>query len=837
MSMTALRVLALAQLREQPARVLAGVIAIAFGVALGTAVYLLNSAALADFGQAARRLIGDADVIVRGPPVGFAEALFTRIAQDGGVAEASPVIELNVSVLPGSRPALKVLGIDAFRASALQPELVAALSGNITALFAHDAIVLSQDAANRYAVTRGGTLQIEAAGTRTALRVLDIVPADACPGALGIMDIGAAQWTLHRLGVIDRIDVRLRPGVSADAWRVHAAALLPAGVVSELPAAERGRAAAVTRAYRVNLTALALVALLTGSFVVFAVQWLSVLRRRTTLGLLRALGVTQSQLQRALLMEASCAGALGSLAGAGLGILLAALALRALGSDLGNGQLTALRASLQLNVVPLSGFILLGTLATVAGGALPAWLAARRPPASALKAGDAEEDRQHLHTTWPGLCLAAAGAALAWAPPVGGLPVPGYLAIACLLFGAVLLAPAASQRLIALLPRTGAVVADTAVAQLHGTLASSMVSLASIIVSFSLMVAMAIMVHSFRDSFDRWLIRLLPADLQLRAAPGSDTAEISLDEQQRLTTLEGITRIEFRRLQPLYLRAGQPPLALIVRTVVAEHAGDTLPLVAQPRSAAPPDVPPVWISEAVQDLYGYGTGSILDLPLNGKRHAFYVAGIWRDYVRSTGAVVIRRTDYVRLTGDQTASEASFWRAAGADEHELATRIRAVLGPQAPFELISSPELRERSLQAFDRAFLITYALEGVAVLLGLLGVAVAAGATALARRAQFGMLRHIGMLRRQVMWMFAIEGVALSGIAALYGLVVGTVLSLILVYVIDRQSFHWSIDLAMPWGQLLALSLALLLCAAVTALWSGRSALGIDPIRAVREDW
>jgi len=161
----------------------------------------------------------------------------------------------------------------------------------------------------------------------------------------------------------------------------------------------------------------------------------------------------------------------------------------------------------------------------------------------------------------------------------------------------------------------------------------------------------------------------------------------------------------------------------------------------------------------------------------------------------------------------------------------------VLGADSGYELLSSPELRERSLQAFDRAFLVTYALEAIAVLLGLIGVGVAARATALARRAQFGMLRHIGMLRRQVLWMFASEGIALSGIAVLYGLSLGAALSVVLIYVVNRQSFHWSIDLAVPWSRLAALSLALILASALTALWSGRAALSADPIRAVREDW
>ncbi len=835
MNLAAFRVLTLSQLRDQPLRATASLAAIALGVALGTAVHLINSSALAEFERATRQLVGTPDLVVQGPAAGFDQALFVRLASDPAIALASPVLELNVSVSGAAHPALKLLALDPFRAAALQPELMAALGDDVTALFEHDALALSHSAASSYGVERGGRLIVDAGTGSRSLRVIDVLPDGVYDGELGIMDLGAAQWTLGRLGSLNRIDLRLRPGLDLEQTRVRLGRLMPPGVFVIGAHAERGRAAAATRAYRVNLGVLALVALLTGAFVVFAAQWLSILRRRGALGLLRALGVTRAELRQALLAEALTGGLLGSVLGVLLGTLLAAALLRWLGADLGNRQLAAIGATLRLQALPLLGYALLGTAAAVAGGALPAWQAARRAPALALKPGDAEDDRAGMHTALPGVALALAGAALAWLPPVGGLPLAGYLSIACLLLGAVLLVPPVTQRLIAALPHTGNAVTDTAFAQLRGSLASSSVSLASIIVSFGLMVAMAIMVHSFRDSFDRWLLRLLPADLQLRATVGSDAA-LSPLLQQRLEALDGITRIEFRRLQSIYLRADRPPVTLIARDLDAARAADTLPLVAQSSGAAPPGLPPAWISEAIRDLYGYAPGQLLQLPLAGRQHRFYVAGIWRDYARSSGAVIIRRTDYMAATGDRAATEASIWRAA-PDAAALAAAIRATLSDAETFELISSPELRERSLAAFDRAFAVTYALEAAAVLLGLLGVGVAASATALARRAQFGMLRHLGMLRRQVAWMFAGEGLALSGIAVLYGLALGTLLSLILVYVVNRQSFHWSIDLVVPWLQLTALSSGLIAASAVTALWSGRAALSGDPIRAVREDW
>jgi putative ABC transport system permease protein len=151
--------------------------------------------------------------------------------------------------------------------------------------------------------------------------------------------------------------------------------------------------------------------------------------------------------------------------------------------------------------------------------------------------------------------------------------------------------------------------------------------------------------------------------------------------------------------------------------------------------------------------------------------------------------------------------------------------------------MTSTALRVRALQIFDRAFIITYALEAIAVIIGLTGVSFAASSTALARRAEFGMLRHIGMLRRQVIGMLASEGLLMSVFGVLYGLILGAALSLVLVYVVNRQSFNWSIDLAVPLWELGALSLTLIAAAAITAVWSGRAATSQDAVNAVREDW
>jgi putative ABC transport system permease protein len=829
------RLLLLAQLREQPLRFLVTVAALALGVALGSAVYLVNISALNEFGLATKRLVGEADVVVRGPREGFAEQLFVDLAGNPAVRASSPVLELEVA-LPGHNDPLKVLGIDPFRAAALQPALIADLGNGVFSLLDPNAIYLSASAAQALDLREGGRLQVTVGSASKMLRVVGILTADAYPQPLGLMDIASAQWLFNALGRLNRIDLRLMPGTDVEAFRRELGRTLPPGVLAVAPEVERDRAISVTRAYRVNLNMLALVALFTGAFLVFSTQSLSVLRRRRSLALLRALGVTRRQLRAALLGEGIALGVVGSLLGVLLGVLIAAAVLKFLTADLGNGQLRAMGAPLRAAPLQLLGFWSIGVAVAAIGAWVPARGAANQAPARALKGGDADLQRDTQVSWRAGMALLILGSGLAWLPGIGGLPVFGYAAIAALLLGAVLLVPAITQQTLGLAPRSKRVVLDTAMAQLRENVGMSALSLASIIVSFSLMVAMAIMIYSFRVSFEHWLDVLLPADLQMREPFGNDTAFWSSADQAQIASTPGVARIDFRRTRQVLLDSNRAPVTLIARGMSDAQTAAELPLV-QRLPAPEHEVPSAWISEALQDRYGYKPGDVIAIPLAGNRRQFRVAGIWRDYARQSGSIVISLQVYRALSGDVTANEGSVWLRPGSDAASVERLLRARLSNGDALEITTSTALHERSLQIFDRAFAITYALEAIAVMIGLTGVSFAASSTALARRAEFGMLRHIGMLRRQIIGMLADEGLLTSAFGVIYGLALGIVLSLVLVYVINRQSFNWSIDFAVPAWQLLLLSVGLIGAAALTAIWSGRAALSQDAVRAVREDW
>jgi putative ABC transport system permease protein len=830
------RRLLLAPLAEHKGRTLLSIIAIALGVALGYAVQLINQVAVNEFSQAVQALSGQADLEIRGPRSGFDEALYPVVAQMPEVAVASPVLELDVRIM-AKRESLKLMAVDVFRAAQVQPELVFADAGEPLDFLRADRIFLSQPASEWLQVRAGDEIGVQVGLSGVRLRVAGIVRGESLRQRMGVIDIGAAQWRLGRLGQINRIDLRLRPGADIDAFAARVQPLLPPGVVIERPEANVERSASMSRAYRVNLNVLALVALFTGGLLVFSTQALAVVQRRAQLALLRVLGMTGRQIRAGLFAEALLVGAIGALAGIALGHVGAELVIRHLGADLGAGQFPGLRPEVRVDPLGLALFALLGLATAVAGSLAPTLEAVRAPAAQALKAGDEQRMFEHLQPVLPGVIVLVVAASLTQGPSVRGLPLFGYAAIACFLIGTIMLMPRLAVVFFRSVPRLPFVPARLAVAQLAGAPGQAMVSLAAIVASVSLMVSMAIMVTSFRISLDAWLERLLPADLYMRTGLQNETAFLSPENQERIRAVPGVRRIEFLRTQQLLLAAGRPRVLLLARSIDRGDPEATIPLVGAHIVPKAGDPPPVWVSEAMADLYGHRVGATVGLPIGGQLARFTVAGIWRDYARQQGSVVMEREVYVRLTGDRNVNDGALWLDPGASASSVKDAIRARLPGGLNLEIAEPGQIRDSSLRVFDRTFAVTYGLEAVAVVIGLFGLSSSFGALVLARRREFGMLRHIGMTRGQIGGMLAVEGALVSALGLATGIALGWLISMVLIHVVNRQSFHWSMELHLPWGTLAEFAVVMLCLAVLTALASGRRAMGDEAVRAVKEDW
>jgi putative ABC transport system permease protein len=322
-------------------------------------------------------------------------------------------------------------------------------------------------------------------------------------------------------------------------------------------------------------------------------------------------------------------------------------------------------------------------------------------------------------------------------------------------------------------------------------------------------------------SLDAWLNEVLPADLYGRAGRAAETGFLDEGQQALLRATPGVAQVRFVRHQNLLLDPERPAVAMLARSLGAAPGDVGLPMVAGGASGRS-DLPPLWVSEAVVDLHGWALGQQVELPLAGRSERFVVAGVWRDYARQHGAVALDIEVYRRLTGDERVNDFSVWLSPGHGADAVAAAISQRL---------------EGGERLFDRSFAVTYALEAVAILIGLFGVAASFGALAAARRREFGMLRHIGMTRRQIGAMLAVEGALVSALGVLAGLTLGLAIGLLLIHVVNRQSFHWSMEMHVPVGALGGFALAMVALAALVSVVAARQAMRVEAVRAVREDW
>jgi putative ABC transport system permease protein len=829
------------ELRHHPWRNAAALTAVMLGVALAFSVHLINASALAEFGAAVRAVDGEPDLEIVGPQAGFDEALYERVARLPAVALASPIVEADTWAFDaaGRRVPIRVVGVDALVVGSLAPALRPRPRDGAGrfAVLEPDAIFLDAEA-ERHLLAPGGSalVSIQAASGRMTLRAAGSV-ATGGP-ALGVMDIAGAQVALGLTGRLTRLDLRLTAGADRDALLRELD--LPAGVRVAARGEAVDRVSNVSRAYRVNLTVLALVAMFTGAFLVFSILSLSVAKRQQQLALLGVLGLSARRRLTLVLGESALLGLVGSSLGLALGTALAAIALRLFGGDLGGGYFRGVTPTLRFDLVGAAIYGGLGIAAALLGGWLPARTAQSIAPAEALKGlGPPRHGHRSLGT---GIVLMGAGLALALLPPIDGLPLAAYASVACLLIGGIACVPGSVAGLLAGLRPPRNALALLVVERARHEREGATVAVAGVVASLALSVALTVMVASFRDAVTRWLDVVLPADLYARLAlgpGGGDVAALPTTLAASAAHLPGVGRVDAQRVVQVSFDPSRPGVALISRPL-----GDprrSLPLVGN-LVAAPAATTSVYVSEAVVALYGARAGHDFELPLpSGQRARVYVRGVWRDYARQDGAVAIDANDWRRLAQDDRINDLAIWLQPGASTGKVEAGLRQLAtaqgGDGSLLEFAAAREIRAASLRIFDRSFAVTYWLQAVAIAIGLFGIAASFAAQVLARRKEFGLLSHLGLTRRQILRIVAAEGALWTGAGAALGLGLGIAVAAVLVEVVNPQSFHWSMEMLLPWPRLAALCAAVVAAGTVTAALAARGAIGRDAVLAVKEDW
>jgi putative ABC transport system permease protein len=832
-------------LKHQAGRQLLALVAIALGVALSYAVHLLNTTALAEFGSAAASLNGQPDLVLRARSGPMADGVYATVAALPGVATAAPVIEGAAQALDAKdeRIALRVIGLDALQSGAISPELLPTAdgtAGGLNGLLDPTRVALNSAAARK--LPGNGLLRLRTASADTGAASTSSwqrggrVSATGSP--LAVLDIAGAQLLLGRLGQLDRIDLRLATGLSATQWLAQTR--LPSGLSAAPPPDEGARLSSLSRAYRVNLGVLSLMALFTGSFLVFAVMSLSVAQRLPQLALLGVLGMTARERAGLVLAEGLGLGVIGSVLGLALGWALAHLALQLLGADLGLSGATGVKPSLAFSASQLPAALVFGALGlavALLSAALPALAVQRMPVAQVLKGlGSA---LQAALPAWVGPALLVAGVALGWSPAVAGLSIGAYVGMFLILLGGIACVPQLLRLAVGLLlvlkPSASVLLVRERARDQAGEASRA---LAGVLVSLSLSVAMLVMVSSFRNSLDDWLTQVLPADIYVRSSLRLSSGNgvplpapyIDAVRQAGLSA-----RLAAQHSGSVLLDGAAAPIALVARDLADEAR---LPLVGELAAIAAGSVP-IYVNEGLRDALALQPGQTLSLRLtpDGTPLRAAVRGVQRDYARQSGALLLPLADYQRWSGDTRITELYVWLTPGLSEAEGMAKLRALSAEPQDLELAAAGELRKLSLKIFDRSFAVTTWLQAVALGIGLFGIAASQSAQVLARRREFGLLLHLGFTRAGVLRLLAMEAAVLCGVGAAAGLALGLGLSAVLVFVVNPQSFHWSMDISLPLPQLAGLVAAVFIAGVGAALLAGRKAATADAVQAVKEDW
>ncbi|MBI2371160.1 MAG: FtsX-like permease family protein [Deltaproteobacteria bacterium] len=813
------------------ARALATILGVALGVAVFTAVRLASESTLESFRRSLDVVAGRATLQVSAGEPGFDERLYLKVKGASGVRQAAPVIQAVAPMAGGQGEAVLVLGVDLLAEEAFRDHRLAGLPAGedpLQVIIRPDTIFVTRGFAEEHGLGVGSDLVLSVGpeARRFVIRGL-LEPAGAArafEGNVVLMDIATAQEAFGKVGRLDRIDLISEPATDLRALRARLAALLPPNVEVERPDRRNAQVDKMLRAFRLNLTALSAIALVVSLFLIYNAVSLSVVRRRREIGILRSLGVTRREVWALFAAEAVAAGLLGSLAGLGLGIVLAKGALQAVAGTVSELYAYLKVTSLALDPLTLVTSLALGMVTALAAALFPAWRASTIHPRQAMEVGGYE--RRAGSSYWRlaalgGLLLVGAYAA-SLQPPVADLPLYGYLAVLLLIGGVSLLVPLAAVSLTwlarPLLTRWLRAEGLLAVSNLRNHLGRNAVAVGAMMTALAMLVGLAVMVTSFRSTVELWVEETMRADLIV-----SPAARFTRGAAARLPAVEPfrVVRLSYRG-DPIVLGSGDFTVVARFGILLFKGADGPTILAETKRREG------VVVSESFALRYGVGPGSRLELPTPAGTVTFPVLGVFYDYTTEGGKVVMDRALYLRYWQDRDVTALVVYLRPGVDARAARARILAATGGGQELMIITNRDLKARVLQIFDNTFAITYALELIAMLVAALAVFHTLWASVLERRREIGILRAVGTSRPQVLRMVVNEAGLLGLLAGAIGVVAGLCLSLILIYVINKQSFGWTIQFRFPPSVLVEAAALMLLTSLVAGLLPARRAASMN---------
>jgi putative ABC transport system permease protein len=846
-------------LAKSPLRATVTALGISLGVGVMIAIRLANTSALESFRAATDAVAGETSIQITGAAGRFDELKLGDLAWLRRYGQMSPVIT-GYAMLEGEGEFLQVLGVDVLRDRALRRYRLLSFGDDrreptsrefLSLLTDPRSIILTEKFARRHGLSTGGAISIVIGNARRELTVRGLLsdegPARALDGNFALMDIAAAQAAFDRAGLLDRLDVKLKEGVALEQAESEIADLLPEGLVLARPEAAYGQVEKMIAAFHFNLNALGSIALLVGLFLIYNTVSISVITRREEIGTLRAIGVGRPVVLALFLGEATLFALAGTVAGLGLGRVMAAAAVQATAATVETFYIASIaRGSISEYGLGLEEVMLAFAVAlplSLAAAAVPALEASRVRPIEAMRGAErlARSIRPSGGPVLISLVLLAAGYAFSQVEAIGGLPVFGYLSALALMFGGAFLVPNALWLVCRARPlRSLGVEARLAGANLRGAIPRVSISVAALAMSLAMMVAISIMIGSFRETVSYWVDQTLKADLYARplAQSGPGEGEIAgeaiaaIRSDPRVAAVDAFTSRQVSYLgSPVTLGAGDFSVLLEHGRLLFKSPGDATERLRQSMGRDA-----VVVSESFSLRFGKQPDDTVELPTPSGLHRFKVAAVYYDYSSNRGTAVMDRATYDRHFDRAGPSSLSIYLREGASEDEVRERLARSVGGSHQVVFTTNASVRREVIRIFDSTFSITYALELIAILVAGLGVISTLLTLILERRGEIAVLGFLGATRSQVRRMIVIEAVMIGGVSQMVGILIGLMISLVLIYVINVQSFGWTIQFHLPWAFLAQTTVLIIVATGVAGLYPASRAAGVDAVRFAREE-
>lgn len=852
----------LRHLAQDRPRSCASVLGIALGIAVVVAIQLANAGSYLGFQAAVESIAGKTSLEIVGQAGRLDEMTLLRLNWLRSFGQLSPVIEGDGQVnVPGSAPdTIRILGVDILHDRPFREYRILEFSARhreptsrelLDLLLDSRSIILTEVFAARHRLQVGSSLEVTIGDRVRTFVVRGLLmnegPARALDGNFALMDIAAAQLAFDRMRLLDRIDVRLEPGVRVDDAEKSIAERLPAGLAVQRPE-QRGREVEkMLAAFHFNLAALSHVSLLVGLFLIYNTVSISVITRREEIGMLRALGCTRNQILALFLAEAGTLAIAGCTLGLVMGRFLAHAALRLTSATVAALYISAAATPPALSLSDiLLAFAISIPLALIAA-ALPAAEAARAQPADAVR----NEVPEGMSGRVRGRQLAFAFSLLAVAglmtrlKPVHGLPLFGYTSAVAIVFATSFLVPSVlcllgriGKRPLTWLFRVEGLLAN---ANLSGSIARIAVSVSALAVSLAMMVAIAVMIGSFRATVVDWVGQILKADLYLRPATRADLAadaNISAEVVTRAEDLPDVLAVDPLRRGDVPFEGGLVALGAGDFSVLLDHGNLVFKAPRNARAAMRRAIgrDEVAVTESFALKHGAQVGDAIFLPTPSGPAPFHIVAIYYDYSNDRGLVVMDWSTFTRHFGKLPPTSLAIYLRPGVAAETAREEVLAALGGRYRVLIYTNSSLRAEILRIFDGTFAVTYALEAIAIAIAILGVASTLLTLILERRRELSVLRLIGACRRQVLKMVVIEAGLIGLVSQGVGIAIGMLLALVLIYVINVQSFGWTIHFHLPAAFLLRSSALIVLATALSGLYPAHRASMLKTLVQVREE-